>query len=364
MIDDHERKKDVKQPVPAYMKFARWLIPIAVLGGAIAFKAVSSGTTKAAVELPPIPVRTAVPLRGDITRSLKLNAHIESENMITVLPLVSGILQDLFVDAGQAVKKGDIIARVDAARYELQLKQAEAAYLSAKSSFERVTQLFRAGATTQQNYDQTKAQYDAYASQYELARLQLGYANVTSPVDGVVLIKHLSVGSIASPERPLFTIGDLDDLVVRARIPERYYRLFTDAQAFMPILIAGPDGSVNAGRLKSVSPFVSSETKNFETTVAIEGNLRALRPGMFVTVTFELDRWTSVLSLPFAALAGGTTLWYVQDNVARSLSFIPEKASDQAFVVPEEWAGRQFIVEGYYFARDGSAVSVIGGGTP
>jgi membrane fusion protein, multidrug efflux system len=346
------------------MKLARWLVPLAIIAGAAALKGLSDGREVEAASLPPLPVCVIVPERGDLARTLRLNAHIESESMVTVLPLVSGILQELFVEQGQQVQKDQIIARVDAARYELQLKQAEAAYFSSKSSYERVDQLYKAGATTQQNFDQAKAQYEAYASQYDLARLQLSYANVKSPVQGVVLVKHLSVGSIAAPERPLVTIGDLAELVVRARIPERYYRLFEENRELMAISVFGPDGDEYQARIKSISPFVSAETKNFEALVSVLGDVKGLRPGMFVSVSFKLAEWKDVLSLPYAALSGGDTLWYVENDQAYPLRFAPKDGSDTHFIVPEDYARTRFISEGFYFVREGSPVQVLGARAP
>ncbi|GAB1431679.1 efflux RND transporter periplasmic adaptor subunit [Spirochaetota bacterium] len=336
----------------------RWLFPVLLIAAALLFKGFVSQKEQLFQEAPPLPVKTQKPVYGDLVRSLKLNAHVESETMVTVLPLVSGVLQELLVDVGQYVSKDQLIARIDAQRFELQLKQAEAAYLSAKSSYERLAQLYKANAASQQNYEQAKGQYEAYASQYDLARLQLDYATVRSPVDGVVLMKHLSAGSIAAPERPLVTIGDLKDLIVRARVPERYYENFSGNNRPSRITISRPGGKEYPGTVRSVSPFVSAETKNFEVSVALNGNSEALRPGMFVAVEFELVRWPNAYSLPFEALGGGK-LWWVEDGKANSLVFVPEKSSELAFAVPAEWSDRDFIVEGQYFAREGSAVSVV-----
>jgi len=340
------------------IKILRWLVPLFIVAGAVAFSVVAKGAVSAPPEAPPIPVRTMKPVFGDLVKVLKLNAHVESETMVTVLPFVSGVLQELAVDIGQPVRKGQVIARIDAQRFELQVQQAEAAYLSAKSSYERLGQLYRANAATQQSYEQAKGQYDAYSSQYELARIQLDYATVKSPVDGVVLVKHLSAGSIAAPERPLVTIGDLSDLIVKARVPERYYEQFLKQGDFMRITIRRAGGGEYVGRVRSVSPFVSAETKNFEVSVSISGATEVLRPGMFVSLEFELARWPGVFSLPFEALSGGK-IWRVEGGKAVSESFAPVEASDTSFAIPMEWSEREFIVEGQYFAREGSPVSIV-----
>ena len=154
-------------------RMLRWLVPLLLVAGAVAFRTVVSSRVELPPEAPPIPVRTMKPRFGDLVKSLRLNAHVESETMVTVLPLVSGILQELPVEVGQPVRKGQIVARIDSQRYDLQLQQAEAAYLSAKSSYERLGQLYRANAATQQSYEQAKGQYEAYSSQYE----QIGRAS-------------------------------------------------------------------------------------------------------------------------------------------------------------------------------------------
>lgn len=351
-------KEQNKSGTKKTARLLRWLIPLSLIAAALVFKGFAGKKEQAAPQLVALPVRTQKPVQGDLVKSLKLNAHVESETMVTVLPLVSGVLQELLVDVGEYVSKNQVIARIDAQRFDLQLKQAEAAYLSAKSSYERLAQLYKANAASQQSYEQAKGQYEAYASQYDLARLQLDYATVKSPVDGVVLMKHLSAGAIAAPERPLVTIGDLKDLIVRARVPERYYANFSPNNGLSRIVISRPGGKDYKGKVRSVSPFVSAETKNFEVSVAINGASEDLRPGMFVAVEFELARWPGVYSLPFEALGGGR-LWWVEDGKAVSTPFIADKSSDTAFAVPSEWANRDFIVEGQYFAREGSKVSII-----
>lgn len=348
------RKKQAKKGRKAII----WIIPALIIVAALAFTLFANKKSDTARPSSPIPVRITKPELGDLSRSLTLNAYVESETMVTILPMVSGILQELFVDIGQEVKKDQIIARIDGQRFELQLKQAEAAYFSAKSSYERLAQLYKTGATTQQNYEQAKGQYEAYASQYELARLQLDYANVKSPIDGVVLVKHLSAGSIAAPERPLITVGDVSDLVLRAKVPERYYEEFL-TNSEMPISITRGPGRNYTGRIRSISPFVSAETKNFEVSVSIEDSSAILRPGMFVNVNFELQNWKNVYSLPYSALAAGGKLWWVEGGLAKSQDFTAGDGSDSRFIVSEDWADREIILEGHWFAREDQPLVIV-----
>jgi RND family efflux transporter MFP subunit len=347
---------------PMVVTILRWSVPFIILISAFVVSQRMGKENRTVQHQNPIPVRVMRPLYGDLVRQLSINGYVESETMVTVLPLVSGVLQELTVDVGDRVKRDQIIARIDPERFQLQLSQAETAYLSAKSTYERVSQLYKANATSTQNFEQAKAQYEAYQSQYELAKLQFEYTKVKSPMDGVVLKRHLSVGSLAAPERPLITVADLKNLRIRCQIPEHYYGVFLQAQregwSRLGILIQRTDGSSYPGVLRSVSPYIQSETKNFEVVVSVPSAVEDLRPGMFVTSTFELSRIRDVYTLPFSALAGGNSLWYVEDGRAKRSEIWITESNDSFFVVAPEWKDRDVIVEGWYFLREGSPVVV------
>lgn len=339
----------------------RFLPVLAVLVAAIVFRQWDAGREqeKAAALIPA--VRTEQPQRRDLVELLKIKSHIEADNTVTVLPLVSGILQSVEVQAGDRVVKDQVLARIDPARYELQLSQAEASYLAAKSTFDRIEAMFRANASTQQNYDQARAQADAARSQWELAKLQLGYATLRSPVDGVLLRRNLNAGDFASPERPFAAIGDLSRLVAKAAVPESRYARF--ARGDVGISVEAGGGTYTAS-LKSLAPYVSAETRTFEVVCLVEDRAldgrSSLRPGMTATVTFYLDEREGALSLPYASLGYERELWYVEDETARRID-APALFSDGVyFEVPDSFAGKDFIVEGQHFLSEGQIVKPIG----
>ncbi|MBN1241830.1 MAG: efflux RND transporter periplasmic adaptor subunit [Spirochaetales bacterium] len=349
----------------AFGKLGTGVVLLVILAASIGARIAAALAEQAPPEQTAMPVRVTRPSSEPLVKELRLNAFLESESMVTVLPLVSGILQDLSVDIGQRVSKGQVVARIDAARYDLQLRQAEAAWLSTKGTFERVEQLYKAGAASQQSYDQARGQYDAYRSQYELALLQLEYATVRSPIDGVVLVRHMAIGSIAAPERPLLTIGDLSRLVVRARVPERYYAEFVKPGNVVETRIEQVGGGSFAASLSSVTPFISPENRTFEATCDLVEGLDSLRPGMSAVAVFTLARREGAWSLPFDALVGESGLWYVEtdakgNDLARELSREPGFSTDERFEVPASLSGLRFIVEGQHFLKDGAAVRIVG----
>ncbi len=307
------------------------------------------------------PVKVIRAQKGSLYQTLRLNGYIQSDDVITIIPFVSGTLQELDVEVGDQVAENQLIAKIDSRSYDLQLKQAEAAYLGSKSSFERVEQLFKSNATTKQNYDQAKSQYDAYKSQYELAALQASYTEIRSPISGTVLMVHANQGSIAAPELPILTIGDLSNLIVKLNVPDKYYELFrTKSDMSLRVFRPGQEDTAVKGRIRNISPVISPESRNFEIVCSLTGNITAFRPGMYVYCVFDTEKKDNVYYLPYSALGPANTLWYVDKDTstAEKFDFIKSFGNDNYFVIPPEAAELDIIVEGQSFLSSGQPVKI------
>lgn len=307
------------------------------------------------------PVKIINAERGSLSKTLRINGYIQSDNIITVIPFVSGTLNEVSVKVGDTVSREQHIAKIDSRSYDLQLKQAEAAYLGSKSTFERLEQLYKSNAATMQNYEQSKSQYDAYKSQYELAMLQVSYTDILSPMDGTVLVIHSNQGSIAAPEIPIMTIGDLNDLIVKLNIPDKYYELFrTSSDMEVTIIRPGFETTPIKAHIESVSPIINAESKNFEITCGIDGEISALRPGMFVYCVFEVDRADDVSYLPIRILGQGNTLWYVDSKTSTGKKITVDNIfmNTEYFSIPEKIADYDFIIEGQSFLQPGQPVQI------
>lgn len=309
------------------------------------------------------PVRVVEPSYGTLERTFTVSGYVESDRVVTVTPKVQGTLEELLVDLGDPVEQGRRIAEIDDSQYRLELRQAEANFAAAESAFLRTEELFEGDATSRQNYEQARSQYQAAEAQLELARLQMSYTSLQAPVGGTVIQRHTAAGSVVGTTSPIVTIADLDDLVVQAKIPEQHFLAFSENPEEMPVEVALPslEGRSIEGRIRTVSPYVSPSSRNFDVVVDLTEDGFALRPGMFVEITFVLARRDEVYSLPFEALADDGRLWYLRgDGTVTAADIDPEFTSATAFVVPEEWAGRRVVIEGQNFLTEGQSVTVVG----
>ena len=244
--------------------------------------------------------------------------------------------------------------------------QAQAAYLAAKSTFDRVNTLYKAGATTQQNYDTAKAQFDASKAQYDLANLQMNYTVVKAPVDGTVLIANQAVGSIGNTGTPVAVLADLTEQVVRLKVPEKYFDLFVMEKENLQVTITRPaekgmyEDAVTSASIENIAPYVSPESKNFEVVCKLDEPGERFRPGMFVKVSVAYRTYNQVPVLPVRTkkLDGS---FYLYNPDSETVTFVmPEETPTDGnyFIVDEKFAGQWFVIDGQNFVFDGQKVKL------
>ena len=264
---------------------------------------------------------TAKVAKQDISTSITATGTIEPVTSVTVGTQVSGIVSKLYVDYNSVVKKGQVIAELDKTNLISELNRAKADLTSAQSTlnyetanFKRYQTLFDKGLVSANDYESARLTYDkarqTVASSRESvqkAQTNLGYATITSPIDGVVLSKSVEEGqtvaaSFNTPE--LFTIAqDLTDMRVIADIDEADIGGVKEGQRVTFTVDAFPDdkfeGQVTQVRQQATT---SSNVVTYEVVISAPNKDLKLKPGLTANVTiFTLER-NGVLAVPAKAL--------------------------------------------------------------
>ena len=322
-------------------------------------------------EILPVVV-TQKPVRQNLVESISISGYIEAKSMIPVVPFVSGTITEYPVSVGDYVEKNQLLAKIDDKPFRQQMIQAEAAYFAAKSTYDRVESLYKAGATTQQNYDTTRAQYDANKAQYDLAKLQLGYTEVCSPISGTVLVADQAVGDIGNQQSPVAIVADLNNLVVRLKVPEKYFDLFVSEKENLSVKITRPaeknlfEDAVSPAIIENIAPYVSPQNKTFEVVCRLTQNSERFKPGMFVKVQIAYKTYENVPVIPLNAKKMDGS-FYIYDEESQTVHFqMPdEKTSISSvndginFIVDEQFADSYFVIDGQNFVFDGQKVRLF-----
>ncbi len=283
---------------------------------AIAVWLLSGGKKESKVEF-----QTAKVERQNISTSITATGTIEPVTSVTVGTQVSGIVSKLYVDYNSEVRKGQVIAELDKTNLISELNTAKANLSSAQSSlsyetanFSRYQTLFDKGLVSADDYENAKLSCEKARQQVATAResvqkaqTNLGYATITSPIDGVVLSKSVEEGqtvasSFSTPE--LFVIAkDLTDMRVIADIDEADIGEVKEGQRVTFTVDAFPDdkfeGTVTQVRQQATT---SSNVVTYEVVISAPNKNLKLKPGLTANVTiFTLEK-NDVLAVPSKAL--------------------------------------------------------------
>ena len=287
----------------------------------IAYVALSAIVLTSCQEEQKVDFQTAKVERGNIQNSITATGTIEPVTSVTVGTQVSGIVSHLYVDYNSVVKKGQVIAELDRTNLTSELNTAKANLSSAQSTlnyeqanFNRYQTLFDKGLVSADEYESARLSYlkakesvTTARETVQRAQTNLGYATITSPIDGVVLSKSVEEGqtvaaSFNTPE--LFTIAqDLTDMRVIADIDEADIGGVLEGQRVSFTVDAFPEdrfeGHVTQVRQQATT---TSNVVTYEVVISAPNADLKLKPGLTANVTIYTLEKNDVLTVPAKAL--------------------------------------------------------------
>lgn len=264
---------------------------------------------------------TAAVAPANIMNSITATGTIEPVTSVTVGTQVSGIVSKLFVDYNSVVKKGQVIAELDKTNLMSQLNTAKTQLATAQSqlnyqtaNYNRYKTLFEKGLVAADDFDNAKLSYTQAKEQVasakeevQRAQTNLGYATITSPIDGVVLSKSVEEGqtvaaSFSTPE--LFTIAqDLTNMQVVADVDEADIGDVKEGERVTFTVDAYPDDTFE-GKVKQVrqEATTTNNVVTYEVVISAPNTDLKLKPGLTANVTIYTAERKGVLSVPSKAL--------------------------------------------------------------
>jgi len=279
--------------------------------------------------------------KGDIEAVVTTSGTVNPITKVEVGSQVSGKIAKLYVDYNSQVKEGQILGELDLLQFESRVKQNEANYSSSKASldkakvtlanlqrqYERSLSLFEKDLISFEEKDTAEANFlgaktdlqsaearlQQAASQLDQSKLDLSYAIIRSPIDGVVISRNMNVGqtvqaSFTAPK--IFEIAnDLSKMQVECDVDEADVGKVKEGQNVRFTVDAFPETNFN-GTVKQVrfSPTVTQNVVTYTTIVDAENPELKLRPGMTATVSIITGEARGVLRIPNAALRFTPTL--------------------------------------------------------
>jgi HlyD family secretion protein len=270
----------------------------------------------------PVTVQAEKPTEGYIAQSVTATGKIEPVDTVTVGTQVSGIIKYLYVDFNSKVKKGELLAELDKSLlqatldlYKGNLQNAESQLAFAKNNFNRQNLLFKTDAISKADYDSALNTYNAAkggvesaVAQVRSAQKNLSYADIYSPIDGVILNRNINIGQTvaASFSTPtLFIIAkDITKMEVDANVDEADIgdvkagnRASFTVDAFITDQFGGTVKDIR------LHPSVSANVVTYTTIINAPNDDMKLKPGMTANIIIYTKEVNNAMLIPAKALA-------------------------------------------------------------
>ncbi|MFZ2854648.1 MAG: efflux RND transporter periplasmic adaptor subunit [Rhodocyclaceae bacterium] len=315
----------------------RWLAPLCASAALlISFSVTAQGLPSVLVQPHPV----------DLT--LPAEAVVEAVKQATLAAQVPGRVTEVHVDAGQAVRKGDLLMRIDAREAAEAAAGASAQFINAQANYERLKNLRQQNFISAAALDKARADFEAAQATRGQASVGVGHATVSAPMSGIVAQRLTELGEMASPGKPLLSIYDPNGLRVTASIAQyRLPQMRTVKQARVEFPELGKWVDATAVLLL---PTADAATHVSQVRVTLPDGIRDVIPGMFARVHFVIGR-ANKMTVPQAAVVrrGEVAAVYVQNGqgglALRQLRLGDPLGGDEIEVLAGLQAGERVVLD-------------------
>jgi RND family efflux transporter MFP subunit len=296
---------------------------------------------------------------NELAISKTFSGSLEGEEQANIIAKIPETIVKIRVKVGDFVKAGSILFELDKGGASSQFYQAQAAFLNAQKNFERMQNLLKEGAVSQQAFDGVQTQYEVAKANFDAARSTV---EITSPISGVVTAINVNLGDIASPQMPMATVANIS----------RMKAVFNVGEGDVPNLFVGQTVSiysemnpdlVQTGRINQLSKSASIQSRTFEMQAIFSNtNDRWFKPGMFCRVSVDMKSRKDALTIPLSAVvkAGSEDAVYIISDGKSYLKKITLGLSDgkNSEVTSGLNSGDKVVTLGMNNLKDGTVVVV------
>ena len=259
----------------------------------------------------PVTVTAAVPSRGPALEAVYGSGIVEPEVMVAIGPKMSGRLQELAVDEGDAVRKGAVLARLDGRDLAATVAEWESRVRFGEAEFRRVEELSRRRLAAATDLDRARNDLATATAARDRVREQLGDMTLRAPDDGVILRRDGEIGQLQRPGDTLFWFSCCGGLRVSAEIDEEDISSVTLGQRVLIAADAFPE-RVFEGTVREITPKGDPVARSFRVRIALPADT-PLRVGMTADCNIIVAERHDALRVPATAIAGDK-LWVIRDG--------------------------------------------------
>jgi membrane fusion protein (multidrug efflux system) len=299
-------RQDAPRPASARKRMLWMLIgSTVVFGGIFGVKSFGNKQMNAMFDnmpQPPVAVSAGIAKAERWSDSAEAVGTFVAINGTDVTTEAAGVIRDILFQAGQRVKAGTVLVRLNTANEEATLRALEASARLAVQQRDRWRELGRQQLVSQSEVEERATQAATTLAQVEAQRAMIAQKTVRAPFDGVLGIRRINLGQYVAPGDPLVNLQSLDPILLDFTLPQQRMGQVAEGTVIRATLDGMP-GRRFDGTVVAIEPRIDPQTRNFKVQARLVNADLALRPGMFARVGFDLGGDRAVVVIPQSAIS-------------------------------------------------------------
>lgn len=289
--------------------------------------------------------------------------NLRADESIAIRPEIAGRIVDMPFKEGESVKKGALLAALDAAELRAVLASSAAQAKLDAQRLERSEDLFRKGFISQQALDESRSNLARAKAKLAEDEARLARTEIRAPFPGVVGLRQVSAGAFVAAGTDIARLEKIDQLKLDFRVPENFLGRLKPGQA-VRIQVDAYTGDAFAGAVYAIEPAVDEQTRTVLARARVANAELKLRPGMFARVYVQLGVREKAVWIPEAAIVprGQDSFVFRVDDGKAALVKVATGARKvgEVEVVKGLAGGDMVVTEGTQRLAPGMAVTLMG----
>ncbi|MDD2897283.1 MAG: efflux RND transporter periplasmic adaptor subunit [Desulfuromonadaceae bacterium] len=347
------------------------------------------------VSKPPISVETSAAAASRVVDGIEVTGSLEPKFSVDVKTQIPGLVKQVMVSEWVHVKKGQPLIRIDVAETEAQVKRAEAGIVSAKANlaqtqvaahradreFARIIKLQESGLATRQAVDDARSEAEAARARIGVAAAQINVSEeefrqglarkakglVVAPIDGIVALRDVNVGDLASDAaagRPIFRIVDNSVLNLTVTVASADSARVKVGQP-LEFSVDSLPGRIFTGKIKYINPELSPADRSLKVIAEVRNVPEILKGGLFAKGRIVAGIREHVLQVPRSAINGFDiqakkgSIFVIENSLVHTRQIQSGTVSgDMIEIASGLKQGEQYVVRGGFNLKEGDKVAV------
>lgn len=292
--------------------------------------------------------------------NLQLSGSLEANEQVEIRSEITGMVDAINFKEGTKVSKGQVLVRVNDRELRAQLSKVGTAKQLASENERRAKLLLEKQAISQEEYDIASAEYKSAQAESQLISAQLGKATIRAPFSGTIGLRYISEGAYVTPNTPIATLVNTQQLKITFSIPEKYAsRIKLNSEI---TFTTSGSKTEHTARIYAIEPQIDVATRTLKMRAIADNTEGKLYPGMFASVLLPLETVDNAILVPSEALIpiqNGKMIFVSEGGKAKQIKVETGSRTQSAIrILSGLKAGDTILTSGVMSLKDGVPVKV------